>query len=67
MGINTEARESVSWENGGVILETIPRVLIFVSFHCVVALYYQDSQLESDPSVFQFELGIGSLACQGLS
>lgn len=36
MGINTEAREIMSWKHSSVILETIPRGPILVSGHCAV-------------------------------
>lgn len=36
MGINTEAREAMSWKHSSVILETIPRGPILVSSHCAV-------------------------------
>lgn len=36
MGINTEAREAMSWKHSSVILETIPRGQILVSGHCAV-------------------------------
>lgn len=36
MGINTEAREAMSWKHSSVILETIPRGPILVSGHCAV-------------------------------
>lgn len=59
--LNTKAREATSQEHYRAILETFPKVLVFLSFYWAVALCCHDLQFEAGSLGYQQYLGGSSI------
>lgn len=77
LGPHVSAKPSCQWTStqklekpclrSSVILESIPKVPIFVSFSWLVALCSQGSELKTDSLAPQHQFGVSTLTYQGLS